>query len=49
MANTRLQAEREALYLVRQETEQARREAEEVADQVSAELDQARNALAEAG
>ena len=47
-ANLRLQAEREALEQVRQETEQARREAEELADQVSAELDQARNALAEA-
>ena len=42
MANTRLQAEREALERVRQETEQARREAADLADQVSAELDQAK-------
>ena len=36
----RLEAyEREALEQVRQETEQARREAGELADQVSAELD----------
>ncbi len=50
MANTRLQAEREALERVRQETEQARREAADLADQVSAELDQARaDLLAQSG
>ena len=42
MANDRLASEREALEVARQEMEQAQAEAVELADQVAAELDQAR-------
>ena len=42
MANNRLAAEREALEAVRQENEVARQEAAELADQLTAELDEAK-------
>lgn len=42
MANDRLQSEREALELTRQEMEQAQAEAAELADQLAADLDAAR-------
>lgn len=46
MANQRLQAEREALDVARAEAEQGRREAVEAADTIGAELDAAREQIA---
>jgi len=46
MANNRLAAERDALETVRQETEAARRETAELADQLTHELDTARAQIA---
>lgn len=46
MAHTRLAAEREALETVRQETEAARKEAAELADQLTDELDEAKARIA---
>lgn len=47
LANSRLRAEREALEQARIELEQARQEAADLADQVSAELEQAHISLAQ--